>query len=608
MKAEAVFYFSIPATGGENVKLYFIRNRKFLVIIASIFVITSAISSYYLYFYPKSPRDFYLEAEARNFKKYSDHIKQIYGEFYENQKPYMNGKYRNRLELTADIRSDTDKPFGFSNSRNVFDIIRKSKLIIDNSINSDRKETGTRLSLSFERMPLLDAAAYTAQGHMRFNIPVLLSDKYFSVDLGKLDEVYDRFYQRYNIVAVKPKRVIRAVDLARSISFSGTELDRVERDYGAAISALIDRNDVTYGKEVKVKIGGEQKEGKEIIVSLNGDKTRTLLQTIAEKAGLDDALLKLSYGNYTDVIEILDQAGLFQLFDVLEKKGYLSLNDALKFYLNGMNIKKDLNGFKEAMKEFGNNTAYPEGLEMKLVVDKSGNILGRNLKVMLAEKASADKVVIGIDTHSNSLKDDNFRNGFASFSFTTVNPAGTSLTHVWDINTNFGVPQGGTDKKGSVDINYFKRKNDNEEYTIQLKLDTDKRMDDKTMKENSSTRYSIGFREGINNPMDVIKGELSATSWKNDKQKTRNMNATFTLNADLPSLNLKNTELKFNLVKEDKFDAEFKLPDVKQGDLIDLNRISDRELDNLEISIARSFGAFYLKNRYVVDTLFGQGG
>lgn len=575
-------------------------KKSIAITVLAVLIIAALGAASYFIFLNKPPRDYYLQTESKNFRKYSEHIKRTYKDFYSYQKPYLDSRYKNRVELTADIKSDGDKPFGLENSRNIFDIVKRCKLIVDSSTDPAAKESLTRLSLSLENAPLIDATAYLKDKVLGFTVPVLLPDKYFTVNTDRMDEVYSRFD-----IPFRPKKAVKMSDIAKTVSYSDSEFDKVIKDYGAFISGLIEEKDVRYGRNVTLRVGNEKIKARQIEVTLGSDKTKKLVQTLLDKAASDDTLIKLTYGNYADVIGLFDEAGLFQVINALDSTGYLKLNDSEKALVNGLNVKKDISAFKGIIRELSSKANFDGGLKMIVTVDGAGNILDRRVSANVSSGPQA-KANIEIHTGSNDVKNDDFRNGFCSLRINRKGESGDQLTQVWNISSNITPAAKNGDKKGKVEAGYSESVNNQEKYAFQAKFDLSKNTDETTMKTNNKIVYNIQTTEGKSDVTGKFSGELITESWKNNKQKTRNANSTFTVNADMPSLGLKNTSLKLRIASEDKFGINFKLPEVQAANAIDLNTISDADLAKVEEQIMASFGTFYLKNKPIFDAVSGQ--
>lgn len=574
-----------------------------ITVAAALLVTAALLMSGYLTLFSKSAKQFYLEAEAKNFKKYSDQIKLIYSDFYSKQKPYFESNYKKRTEVTVNVKSEDDKVFGLSNAQGVFDILNKCKVVVDSKNNPAANSSLTNISLLLEKAPLVDTTAFKKDRILGFTVPVVLPDRYFTLNLDKIDEVYDRFYKRYNLLPIRPKRVISAVEIAKTLRFKNEELDSTAKDYGAFISSLLADKDIKYGKNITIKIGEGTKKGREVIVTLDSIKTKKLFLGMVEKLSNDDILLKMTYENYADVIKMVDEAGLFQALKVFDEQGYLKLNRAIISLITTLDTKKDVPGFKTNLKKAISEVDYPDGLKMTVLIDSSGNILDR--KVTIITSSDRTRNVVNINTGTNDVKNDNFKTGICSIEIISVAKDGNIVTHEYSINSNIMPFQ--KDEKGTMSINYTGKKNDVLEFATQLNLDIDKHTDELTLKNNNSIKYVVRWITNKNDAQgDKLSGELSSVSWKNDKLKTRNENTTFTINTLLPSSGQKSTTLKIDLNEENRFDiGEFILPQLQETNTIDLNTVSDKELTKVEEDVASSFGTFYLKNKPIVDAVMG---
>lgn len=582
----------------ENISfLHRFKNKKVILVFISVLVVLILASTVYLVLSKKSAKQFYLESEGRNFRQYAEQIKKAYKDFYTTQEPYMNSINKRRVEITADLESASDKPFGISNAKGIFDVIEKSKLVIDTKNNQKMKSSVTKASLLLDKSPLMDAEIFTKDRQLAFTVPVLTPDMYFTVNLDKLDDVYKRFN-----IPLRPKEFISSPDIASRIKFSDPELDNVIKDYGPFISGLIDEKDVKYGKNVVLKVGDRERRGREVTVTLGGEKTKSLLKALADKAASDDVLLKLTYGNFADVAHLFDEAGFFQLFDTLEKWGYLSLNENIKAPLDSLNVKKDMEEFKSTFKNAFSRMSYPEGLKMTVVVDKSGNILDRKLDIPGLQDDSGRKFSIDVHSGKNDTSIINFKNSFFNLGITKIGPEGEKLRQVYGISSHILLQPENGDEKGKIEFKYEKSRGESVEFAFGGKLDIDRSTDKLTLKKNNSIKYNFEILGDKPDIIDRVKGEVLMSTARNNKLKTRNTNTVVTVNVSMPSFDLKDTTLKISLAAEDKFEIEdFNLPDIQNARTVDLNNISDTELQKVEEEIMKSFGTFYFNNKSIID-------
>jgi len=455
--------------------------------------------------------------------------------------------------------------------------------------------------LSLEKAPIADAAIFTNGSQLGFTIPVLMPDRYFTLNTDNIDSFYDRFN-----IPIRPKRLISKADIARTIRFSSRELDNISKDYGAFISRFIREEDVKYGKTLTIKVGNEETKGREVMVMLDSANTEALFKGLLNKIAADDTLLKTTYGSSTDISGLLVQTGIFEMYGLLEESGYLQLNDFLKEIISSANIKKDLDGFKKALKGLADRTRYPDGLKMVLVIDGAGNILDRRLDISYERNDGSVKCRIGIHSGSNDIKRKDLKNGFCDIEISNITGGGERLSGLLSIDARTTYLPKNNDEKGTVGITYAYKKNDIEQNAIQLKLDISDSTEALTMKKSNMIKYDIEFRADNASVIDRLNGEINSTSGKNNKLKTESKNTGITINLALPSMNLENMTLKLNLTSEDRFDIEeFSLPQVQTANSIDLSNISDEGLAKLEEEILASFGTFYLSNKPIIDAVMG---
>lgn len=577
-----------------------IFNKKLLLpIFIGVLVLISAAVAAITMLSAKPARTFYLETEGRNFIKYSDQINKSYKEFYAGQESFINGTYKSRYEAAVEITTENKEAFGLKNIQSILDIVKKCKLVVEYNCNAKAGQSLTRASLLMESAPLLDAEVYRNGEQVGLTVPVLLPDRYFTLERSKLDSIYDRFK-----IPVKPKILPRIVDIAKTIKLGDTDLDNVKSSYGSFISSLIEDSEVKYGKNTEVNVNGNNTHGREVIVTFDGAKTQKLVQGLADKMSSEDLLTGLTFGNLAGIVKLYDEAGLLQAVKALNDYGYVKLGSGSKSMLASFDIQKSMEKFKSAIKEFGAGASFPDGLAMTIVVDKGGNIIDRKLSTGYVGK---DGIKYGISLHSgtNDIKDDNFDNGFFDISIEFKNSAGNILSNQINMVTNLVPAQGDGNKKGRVIVNYIGKKDGKEEFSAKAVFDIDKNTDTKTLKDNNIVKFNIELLGGSSDSPDKLTGEINTVSWKNNKSKMKNINTIFTVNADIPSLGMKNTTLKLDLKKEDKLDAVFSLPEVDPAYITDIGSLSDKDMNKLMDDIYASFGEFYLQNQPLVDALTG---
>ncbi len=576
-------------------RFYIFKNKKVLLGIAAAVVLILAAAAYML-FPGKSARDFYLKAEGRNFKIYSDMIKKTYKDFKEAQQPYLSANYKVRTEISADIKQK-DAPPAVSG---IYDVLGKCKLVADYQCNPVEKTSLTGLSLLLEKSPFVDAEIISRDKQLYFTVPVFTPGRYFGVDTERLDEVYDRFK-----APVKPLRVPNPTDAANAVEFDSEEFERLASDYGKYISEHLKDKDVKYGKTVDLTISGEKTGGREVFVSLGKEDSLALLKGLAAKAGSDDAFVKLTYGNYADVSGVVDAMGIFQLINYLDRTKTLALNEEGRSLLKAFDITKDLDGFKQDLSKLFDSFNMTDGLKMTLIIDKAGNILDRTVTAKLKDTAGAEHE-INIHTGTNSVKYNDYRNRYLKADIYT-RTAGGETHRYFGINPAVTPSSKDGDVKGRLDF-YWGIDVKNGIYSlISAKLDIDTATDPLTLKKNSLIKYAVEQQNTKEGTPDKISGEINTVSWKNNKMKTRNKTTDITFNAELPNFGITGFSAGLKLAREDRLELEpFTLPEVPSGSLVDLNTATDEELQKVQNEILASFGTFYMTNKPIIDAVMGQ--
>ncbi|HHW48193.1 MAG TPA: hypothetical protein GXX14_06205 [Clostridiaceae bacterium] len=588
---------------GRTKKYLTNKNNKKVVIIAACLVLLAVLAAVaYSFLSKKSPRQLYIDVERNNYKKYSEQIKKLYNDFVSSQKPYMESRHRSRLEITAEMDSESSEIFGIQNVYGIIDAINKSKLVTDVRTDPSANESFVQIELLLDKSPLFGLEAFIKDRQVGFTAPLFMPGTYFLVDMEKADDVYDRFN-----IPVRPKRFLRKVDIVKALQFDESKLDAIGEEYGNLVSDVIEDEDVKYGDTEAFKIGDVEIKVRELIVKLDSNKTRALFNSILEKAMDDELLLNLIFGNYNHLVELIDETGFFQAYDLLEDMGIMELNEFFKEILKAVSAKKDIGDLKSKIEEFLDGSRYPDGFEMRLIIDNSGNIVDR--KIHVSCKTGRSDSVYAVDIHSanNSLKSGSFFDDrFIRIEFTETDGSGRKLAKIFEINTGTKPGLKDEEKGKTVDITVLNMDNGTEKNAIRANFDIHETTDRLTLKKTSVTKYDIKVSADDAKLVDIFNGEIYSEKSRNDKFKTVNTKTDIKINTRLTSFGLKDISFRFKLAGEDKFDIDpFELPDFRKGRVVDLNRATDDELAGVQRDLLASFGAFYLENKSLIDGIMG---
>lgn len=579
----------------------FFKYKKARILSIALVAVIAAAAAAYLILGGKSARDFYLDAEGKNFQQYAQVVKKAYVDFNEVRKPYLTGNYKTRTEITLDVKSDTGQASDKSGN-DIPDVLGKCKLVIDSKNNTAGKSNLTELSLLLEKTPFIDAEIFSEGRQLYFTVPVFTPDRYFKLDTSRLNEVYDRFN-----IPVKPLRVPSLIDAAGAIKLDIDEFDRLTEEYGGFISKSIKEEEVKFGKSVEMNISGQKAQGREVSVNLDKTALTNLLNGLTAKAGSDDAFAALTYGNFAAVSGIADEAGIFRLFDFLDQTGSLALNEPEKALLKAINVKKDMEGFKKELGELFKSCDFINGLKMDLIIDKFGNILDRAAVLAVKNTADGKDYEVSIHTGANSLKYNDYRNRYLEVEISTKSGSEMKSRQYFKFNPSILPSVKDKNNKGHIDVSWGIDTGSGIHSAAMASFDLDASTDELTSKENSTVKYNIGMQGSNEGQPEKLTGEIKTTKWKNNKLKTRNQATAVIINADLPDFGVTGFSAILNVAKEDRLGLEpFKLPDVSNASVVDLNSATYEELNRVWEEILGSFGTFYMTNKPIVDAVLGE--
>jgi len=578
------------------------NNKKAIVIAVCLILLAVLAAVAYPFLSEKSPRQLYIDVERNNYKKYSEQIKKIYNNFISSQKPYMESRYRSRFELTTDMDSESSEIFGIQNVYGIIDAINKSKLVTDVRTDPSNNESLVQIELLLDKSPLFGVEAFVKDRQVGISAPLFMPGTYFLIDMKKADDVYDRFN-----IPVRPKRFLRNVDIAKALRFDESKLDEIGEEYGNLVSNLIENEDVKYGDTEVFKIGDEEIKVRELVVRLDNNKTWTLFSSILEKAVDDELLLDLVFGNYNRLVELIDETGFFQAYDLLEDKGIMELNDFFKEILKAVRTRRDMGGLKSKIEEFRKAVRYPDGFEMRLIVDNSGNILDRKIHVSCKTDRSDSVYTVDVHSAANSLKSKSFFDDrFIRLEFSETDGSGKKFAKIFEINTNTKPGLRSEESGKTVEVTVLNIDNGTEKNAIHADFDIHETTDRLTLKKTGTTKYDIEVSADNAEIVDSFNGEIYYEKSRNDKLNTINTKTDIKFNTRLTSFGLKDISFRFKLAREDRFGIDpFELPDPREKRVIDLNNATDDELAGVQRDILASFGAFYLENKSLIDGIMG---
>ena len=580
------------------------KTRK--TIIALLLIIFAAALAYVIYStaIKKSSAELYLDAESRNFERIVEKIGEYHSTLIDKQTPYMENANRSRTELTADITGGAEV-FGLKDGGQLSEIIKKAKLVIDTKRQPQKGISATEASLLLEKAPFINAELFTDNNTIWAAVPDFMPGRYFSAERDNLSGLYDRFG-----IPVKPLGIVNGTKIAESLIFDKDPFMASAKKLGSIFAGYFNDETVIYnGKNVQT-IGGTAIEGDEYLITLDEEKATSLFKELLITVSEDDVLLKHTYGNYANMTALLDNAGLFRLFGYMDETGTMTLNDNERGIVNMLGAKKDIDAFRSQLRQLADDYRVKGGMKMKVVIDKDLNILRREIILDLNNSKGAKSLKIDASSGSSNTVFDDARNRFAKLTVEeyvndTANGTASKITE-FSITPAFEKTSGSdTDTAGKVDIIYAVTGSNGIRNQTDVSLDISRGIDQALQRINKTIKLTakISGETGAGS----ITGTLNNSSWSNKKLNTSNNTTNISFTADLPFLEINDFSAQLDIADEDSFGIEdFSLPDMNSGDVTDLYKASDDELEKLKVEVMASFGAFYLNNKYIFDAFLGQ--
>lgn len=577
------------------------RNSRKSVIIISLCIIFAAVLAYIIYsaVSRKSTTEIYLDAESKNFERIVNKIEGYYASFVEKQKPYMEGPNRSRTEITADIKG-AEELLGLKNAGQVSGIINRAKLIIDTRTQPQKGISAAEATLLLERTPFLNAELYSDGRTIWFAVPEIMPGRYFSTQRDRLGDLYDRFS-----IPVKPMDTISGPKIAKSLVFDREPLMASAKKLGDIFTGYFTDETVTLKGKLDFAAGEKTFEGLEFHIYLNEERASSLFRELFTAVSEDEVLLKHVYGNYANMTALLDDAGLFRLFGYLDDTGTMTLSDYERKIVDRLSESKDIDAFGSRLKQLAADYRLKDGLIMKVVIDKDGNILAREIMLDISNIKGGTSYNLDIFTACSNEVLDDIRNRKVSITLVEYGGEENRTTELSVVPVFEKTDGAGADTRGKIDIMYAVTGANGIRNQMDIGLDISGGLDQKTQRRNRTIKIDAKITGETGD--GSVSGTLSNMSWSNKKQKTTNSVTSIDISADLPFLNINDFSARLDIKDEDSFDiGDFPLPDMGRENVMDLGTASDEDLNRLEMEVMASFGAFYLNNKYIFDAFFGQ--
>ncbi|NSW90175.1 MAG: hypothetical protein HPY74_05760 [Firmicutes bacterium] len=511
-----------------------LKKKNICILIAAILVIAVAIVVTLLVLNRnKNVKDLYFRIETRNFVNFMNEIEKRQNDNIAKTKPFREQPSRTRYEISAKLSQPDNKngnnSFGDLPAQAV-DVINSSKLVLNSwyDLKNDKK-TGS-LSFLLEGQSFLDINAFWDKDIMGIQVPVIY-DKYFVFNKNNISNALNKFG-----IDIPVKKILTISDIKDTVNFSTGEFRDILIDYIKFLEENITDQQVSMSRNVKITSQPGATPGKFDIftVKLNESQFKAIATKTVDMLCTDKRLLNITLGKVYSVLDMLKGAGYFDLVKDME-----STVGQLQKYEDTEKLRQDLLDIIE-------NTSFPEGFEMFLAVDKSGNMVNR--KISFASKAE------GESKRMFNLNAGQFFTNLVIEQEAGSNPAENARIEIETVR------QDGTGGR-FLHINCI-------------------------------NNIWPDFEVLINTRKEMIE---------DNKKKAINTSYSLDINLTCKSLNIENGNILVDIKREDRYGVDFELPDINEATAIDINSIDEEGIKAVQTEIQFTAAKFLLTNQYLIN-------
>lgn len=330
IQGQTLSYEKSPDDGNKTAPQGFFRNKRNLVIIASIaaFIVIAAGVSYALVSNP-SPRALYFTAELGSFRQANASIESIFGDYWSLQNHMRENPYRSTTTISPEISG-----INFPELADLDENLQNSTIQVVNSMDPNNNRAMVSFHLSTKEDCVFSVEAYQSEDQTGFSLPYL-NDKYFFINNDDYGNLIRKFDPTYN----GPERIENFTHyMAKS---QENELDL--REYFQLISSTLEEENFSLEKDVVFR----DNQYRKFTLTLPEEELKTLLGELITIMEHDDELLKI----ITDSAQAREE------------------------------YKQGLNELKEELKSI----AFPGGFVSELIIDKNNNIINRTVTFTVAD-------------------------------------------------------------------------------------------------------------------------------------------------------------------------------------------------------------------------------
>jgi len=550
----------------------FMKNRNLYILIAAILVVAViAVITLLATGRNKNVKDLYFQTETKIFVNFISDIIKEYNDSIAKTKPFREQPSRTRYEISAKISNpgssanqDDSNNQGSSGStlisipEQAVDVINSSKLVLNSryDLKNDIK-TGS-LSFLLEGQSFLDINTFLDKDIIGLQIPVLY-DKYFVFNKNNVSSALNRFGIDIPVKRILTPSVIRGI-----LTIAPVEFKDIFTDYIKFLEESVTEQHISITRNVKLK---------QVEYPMNNQNTETVFKPEATSKN------KLASGKY-DIFTVklgedefkaaakktinmlcidkrlfnITLGKVYQVLEMLKDAGYFDLSQDLETTYNQVKRYEDIDMLKQDLLNMVDNASFSEGFNMTLTVDKSGNMVDRKISFESKMKSEAKRMFnlhtgqfftkLAIEQESNESQD------------------GNSLVH------------------------------ENRNALIELETVRQDGVGEKFIHINCINNIWPDFEALIN---------TRKTSSEDNKKKTVNTNYILDIDLTCMKFGMEKGNILIDVNKEDRYGIDFKLPEINEDTAIDVKSITDDGIERAKMEIQFSSAKFLLTNQYLIN-------
>jgi hypothetical protein len=586
-----------------------IKNRNLYILTSAILVIAViAVIIFISVGKNKNVKDLYFEIETKNFVNFMSDIIKKQNDSMAKTKPLREQPSRTRHEISVKLSNlGSGGNQGLNIPEQAIDVINSSKLVLNSRYDLKNDIQTGSLSFLLEGQSFLDINTFLDKNIMGLQIPVIY-DKYFVLDKNNVSYAFDRFG-----IDMPAKKILIPSEINDTLKIPLVEFKDIFTDYIAFMEDIIAEQNISITKNVKLKqveypvsnynnpvLQGKNeqqdndKQKQQNLVTVKSETSSkfgaaSLLGVVSKsdiklepetvyqsqessnnrsKSGKYDVFtIKLNEDEFKAVAEktidmLCSDKRLFDITlgktytvcEMLKDAGYFDLSKDLEAAYNQSKKYEDINMLKQDLLNIIKYSSFPEGFNMALTVDKSGNIVDR--KISFANKMEGESKRM--------------------FSL-----------HAGQFFTRLVIEQESSESKSENSLG-----TDNSNAVIEIEI----------IRQDKAGRNFI-YINCVNNIWPDFKAAINTTKTSSEDNKKKTLNTNYILDIDLTctELGIEKGNMLIDVKREDRYGIDFTLPEINEDTAVDIKSITEDGIETVKTEIQFSAAKFLLTNQYLIN-------